>query len=245
MLQWLVQREPPRSAATSEKTKHRPPENHSIGMHFGLVVVSASRSRPYPPGPQGAAPRGRPCGLPLGETRSWRRGAVFDRRRGRWARVAAMLTWSAPWDRHPDGPRPAPCGARVLGRGPGRGPCGRGAHIFWLDAGHGSHLRRMLWSKPARSWHAHQIHGASLDRARTCTGVTLPLPLSPIHQRVKRCGGSMSRFFISHSSADNFEAIGFHDLLIGEGWAPEDVFIDLHDLNPGERFSSFFEFILR
>lgn len=51
-------------------------------MQFGLVVVSASRSRPYP-GPQGAAPKGRPCGLPLGETRPWRRGRCCDDRHRR------------------------------------------------------------------------------------------------------------------------------------------------------------------
>jgi hypothetical protein len=35
------------------------------------------------------------------------------------------------------------------------------------------------------------------------------------------------RLFISHSSKDNFEAIAFRDWLEREGWAPEDIFLDL------------------
>jgi hypothetical protein len=38
------------------------------------------------------------------------------------------------------------------------------------------------------------------------------------------------RLFISHSSEDNFEAIAFNDWLIREGWASEDIFLDLHDI---------------
>lgn len=100
-------------------------------MQFGLVVVSASRSRPYP-GPQGAAPRDRPCGLPLGETRSWRRGRRNSYHRRRLSPRHGTVTRM--------GRDPPFCGARVRGAkfaiivraaargvGPGRGPFGRGA----------------------------------------------------------------------------------------------------------------------
>jgi hypothetical protein len=48
-------------------------------------------------------------------------------------------------------------------------------------------------------------------------------------------GMSMSRLFISHSSKDNFEAIAFRDWLELEGWAPEEIFLDLHDIGAGAR----------
>ena len=46
----------------------------------------------------------------------------------------------------------------------------------------------------------------------------------------------MARIFISHSSKDNLEAIAFRNWLIELGYAPEDVFLDLHSLGAGERW---------
>ncbi|MEO1610454.1 MAG: SUMF1/EgtB/PvdO family nonheme iron enzyme, partial [Pseudomonadota bacterium] len=46
----------------------------------------------------------------------------------------------------------------------------------------------------------------------------------------------MARIFISHSSLDNFEAIAFRDWLISEGWAADDVFLDLHGIGAGARW---------
>jgi hypothetical protein len=46
----------------------------------------------------------------------------------------------------------------------------------------------------------------------------------------------MPRLFISHSSKDNFEAIAFRDWLEREGWTPEDIFLDLHDIGAGARW---------
>ena len=46
----------------------------------------------------------------------------------------------------------------------------------------------------------------------------------------------MARLFISHSSQDNFEAKAFHDWLVMEGWATDDIFLDLHDLGAGVRW---------
>jgi len=46
----------------------------------------------------------------------------------------------------------------------------------------------------------------------------------------------MARIFISHSSLDNFEAIAFRDWLVSEGWAADDVFLDLHGIGAGARW---------
>jgi hypothetical protein len=46
----------------------------------------------------------------------------------------------------------------------------------------------------------------------------------------------MARIFISHSSKDNFEAIAFRDWLVSEGWARDDIFLDLHGIGAGERW---------
>ena len=49
-------------------------------------------------------------------------------------------------------------------------------------------------------------------------------------------GGNMARIFISHSSKDNLEAIAFRNWLLELGYAPNDVFLDLHSLGAGERW---------
>ncbi len=46
----------------------------------------------------------------------------------------------------------------------------------------------------------------------------------------------MPRLFISHSSKDNVEALAFQRWLMANGWAAEDVFIDLHGIGAGERW---------
>lgn len=46
----------------------------------------------------------------------------------------------------------------------------------------------------------------------------------------------MARLFISHSSRDNFEAKAFHDWLVSQGWAADDIFLDLHDIGAGTRW---------
>ena len=46
----------------------------------------------------------------------------------------------------------------------------------------------------------------------------------------------MPRLFISHSSTDNVAALAFQRWLIANGWASEDVFIDLHGIGAGERW---------
>jgi hypothetical protein len=50
----------------------------------------------------------------------------------------------------------------------------------------------------------------------------------------------MARIFISHSSRDNFEAIAFRDWLVSEGWARDDVFLDLHGIGAGARWKEAF-----
>ncbi len=42
--------------------------------------------------------------------------------------------------------------------------------------------------------------------------------------------------FISHSSANNAAAIRIRDWLISEGWGPGQIFLDLENINPGERW---------
>jgi formylglycine-generating enzyme required for sulfatase activity len=44
------------------------------------------------------------------------------------------------------------------------------------------------------------------------------------------------RLFLSHSSKDNVAALAFHRWLVANGWSDEDVFIDLHDINAGDRW---------
>ncbi len=46
----------------------------------------------------------------------------------------------------------------------------------------------------------------------------------------------MPRIFISHSSKDNFEALAMRDWLVSEGWAADDVFIDLLGIGAGARW---------
>src|SRR5260370_10920316 len=46
----------------------------------------------------------------------------------------------------------------------------------------------------------------------------------------------LPRLFVSHSSADNVQALAFQRWLIADGWREEDVFIDLHGIGAGERW---------
>ncbi len=46
----------------------------------------------------------------------------------------------------------------------------------------------------------------------------------------------MPRLFLSHSSKDNVQALAFQRWLMAQGWAKEDVFIDLHGIGAGERW---------
>src|SRR5690606_33825076 len=49
-------------------------------------------------------------------------------------------------------------------------------------------------------------------------------------------GCVLSRLFISHSSRDNFEALAVREWLVGEGWAADDIFLDLHGIGAGARW---------
>ena len=46
----------------------------------------------------------------------------------------------------------------------------------------------------------------------------------------------MPRLFISHSSKDNIHALAFQRWLVGKGWGQDDIFIDLHDMQAGEKW---------
>ncbi|RTL71674.1 MAG: TIR domain-containing protein, partial [Hyphomicrobiales bacterium] len=46
----------------------------------------------------------------------------------------------------------------------------------------------------------------------------------------------MPRLFISHSSTDNIAALAFQRWLMGKGWGQDDIFIDLHDMQAGEKW---------
>jgi formylglycine-generating enzyme required for sulfatase activity len=46
----------------------------------------------------------------------------------------------------------------------------------------------------------------------------------------------LPRLFLSHSSSDNVAAKAFKQWLGANGWPEEDVFLDLDDINPGERW---------
>ena len=47
---------------------------------------------------------------------------------------------------------------------------------------------------------------------------------------------AVPRLFLSHSSKDNVLALSFQHWLMAQGWAKEDVFIDLHGIGAGERW---------
>ena len=49
-------------------------------------------------------------------------------------------------------------------------------------------------------------------------------------------GQQVPRLFISHASKDNIEALAFQRWLELKGWSKGDVFIDLHDMEAGERW---------
>jgi WD40 repeat protein/tetratricopeptide (TPR) repeat protein len=49
-------------------------------------------------------------------------------------------------------------------------------------------------------------------------------------------GFALPRLFISHSSRDNVYALAFQNWLTANGWASEDVFVDLHGIGAGERW---------
>ena len=49
-------------------------------------------------------------------------------------------------------------------------------------------------------------------------------------------GPSLPRLFISHSSKDSIDALAFQRWLELKGWSRDDVFIDLHDMQAGEKW---------
>jgi hypothetical protein len=57
----------------------------------------------------------------------------------------------------------------------------------------------------------------------------VPLLLKPL-------GPALPRLFISHSNKDSIHALAFQRWLELKGWARDDVFIDLHDMQAGERW---------
>ena len=46
----------------------------------------------------------------------------------------------------------------------------------------------------------------------------------------------MPRLFISHSNKDSIHALAFQRWLELKGWSRDDVFIDLHDMQAGEKW---------
>jgi hypothetical protein len=44
------------------------------------------------------------------------------------------------------------------------------------------------------------------------------------------------RLFISHTSKDSIHALAFRRWLVGKGWGEDDIFIDLHDMQAGEKW---------
>jgi hypothetical protein len=46
----------------------------------------------------------------------------------------------------------------------------------------------------------------------------------------------LPRLFISHSGKDNIHALAFQRWLELKGWSRDDVFIDLHDMQAGEKW---------
>jgi len=49
-------------------------------------------------------------------------------------------------------------------------------------------------------------------------------------------GTALPRLFISHTSKDNIHALAFQRWLELKGWSRDDVFIDLHDMQAGEKW---------
>lgn len=49
-------------------------------------------------------------------------------------------------------------------------------------------------------------------------------------------GGDLARLFICHSGKDSVQALAFQRWLEANGWAKDDVFIDLHGIGAGERW---------
>jgi hypothetical protein len=47
---------------------------------------------------------------------------------------------------------------------------------------------------------------------------------------------AVPHLFISHASKDNIHALAFRRWLVGRGWGEDDIFIDLHDMQAGEKW---------